>query len=974
MPTTLRITNTASDYTPSNYRGAWDDTGGFTTVSFASTPSGTAANHARAETNASTTWDVGLVRAVASDADVIQSAGNLAGTVEWVFYALESSSLANFVTHVHIYVTAGDSDTVRGTVLSNFIGSSEWPDAGVGLTDGSQAISSVAVQVGDRVVVEYGYQAQNSSTTSRTGTTRVGGSGLDLPVGFTTSTRPGNFTFSDTNGVFAASGTDADATPATGTGQAYNATTTNAPLVNVNATPATGTGTAHDPGVTPAYCGPNYRYFVEVDWNNDGVWTDPYDDVSDRLLERVSVGTEYGRDDARALLPLAAGQMRFELCDPEGIFNDDNSSSPLAGDVVPGRPARLRVEDIDTGVNHILFSGFIDDIRANWNRVYSTTPIIVSDGLAAKLQDTEISTAVYWGIKTGDAVEVLLDAIGWDPAMRRIDQGATTIPWYWEERVSAFVALQRIVASEGPPSLAYIDPADGYFVFEDRHHRLLRERSQISQATFCVNYPGCGSPVAVEPVREFVSGSKVYNAGDFPLVVSTSAAVEVGDELIVIQGDGWGTLAGMPTPTASGVAFTQVTTADSQTNDPHIIVWKGTVTNAGVQAVSVGQSSAGNSDVYLGVYVFDGDTNPVIEDAAGSGSTSTTASHVAPSVDAVGTNDVLLCAWMAGSNTGDSGTYTIPATMTLDAERDLDPFSTMAWAQERLDTSGATGTRTALLDGTSQAHVAVSVVVRAYGPTCPEGSFPYTDPFQFTQTRQNIINHAQFVVEQRQVGDVQVIWETTEPVDLDNDFVILRIDQSSDPFIDAEVDAPYIGAGTLMTSLDRTSGKSVSLTLTGVGQVHVQSVTVRGRLLTAVNTQVIETEDAASIAEFSRSTYAPDAPWISPNDAVNVSDEIVQRWKRRTPIIRLRVANCSDEQLAMMMDLVIGDRVTIINQLVNLSEDFIIERIEREITGRGKLHAVTFACESAAFSAEAADTVFRFDTTGQGFDDGLLAN
>lgn len=721
------------------------------------------------------------------------------------------------------------------------------------------------------------------------------------------------------------------------------------------------------------YCGPDARYFVEVDWENNGDFTDPYDDVSDQLLQRISVTTEYGRDDARALLPIAAGQMRFELCDPESVFNDDNPTSPLVGDILPGRPARLRVQDIASGVDTILFSGFIDDIRSNWNRVYSTVPVTVTDGLAAKLQDTEISTAVYWGIKTGDAIEVLLDEVGWPALERRIDQGATTIPWYWEERVSAFVALQRLVASEGPPALAYIDPADGYFVFEDRHHRLLRERSQISQATFCVDYPGCGSPDPVDPVREFVSGSKVYNAGDFPLVVSTSAAVEVGDKLVVVHGDGWGTLAGMPTPTASGVTFTQVTTADSQTNDPHIIVWQGTVTVAGVQAISVGQGSVGNSDVYLGVHVFDGATSPVIEDAAGAGSTSTTASHVAPSVDAVGTNDVLVCAWMAGSNTGDSGTYTVPATMTLDAERDLDPFSTMAWAREQLNASGATGTRTAVLDGTSQAHVAVSVVVRAYGPTCPEGSFPYTDPFEFSQTRQNIINHAQFVVEQRQVGDTEIIWETTEPVDLDNDSTVLRIDQSSDPFIDATVDAPYIGSGSLVVTLDRTSGRSVSLFLTATGEVHVQSITVWGRLLTAVNTQVIEDEDAASIAEFSRSTYKPDAPWISPNDAVSVSEAIVTRWKDRNPIIRLRVADCSAAQLNMMTGLMIGDRVTIINQLVGLSEDFIIERVEREIRGRGKLHSVTFACERA-FDVDDPDTVFRFDTADHGFNDGLFGH
>jgi hypothetical protein len=57
------------------------------------------------------------------------------------------------------------------------------------------------------------------------------------------------------------------------------------------------------------------------------------------------------------------------------------------------------------------------------------------------------------------------------------------VPWWWASQADAFDMLTELLASEGPPSIAYIAP-DGTFVFRDRHHRLLRAASLTSQATF----------------------------------------------------------------------------------------------------------------------------------------------------------------------------------------------------------------------------------------------------------------------------------------------------------------------------------------------------------------------------------------------------------------------------------------------------------------------------------------------------------
>jgi hypothetical protein len=55
--------------------------------------------------------------------------------------------------------------------------------------------------------------------------------------------------------------------------------------------------------------------------------------------------------------------------------------------------------------------------------------------------------------------------------------------------VDALSAIGDLVKSEGPPAIAYVAP-DGTFTFRDRHHRLLRQASQTSRATFSAGFLG----------------------------------------------------------------------------------------------------------------------------------------------------------------------------------------------------------------------------------------------------------------------------------------------------------------------------------------------------------------------------------------------------------------------------------------------------------------------------------------------------
>lgn len=173
MPTQLYLTNIAAPYEPATLRGAWDDTAAVVTQALQPVPEGTLATVSRAETDTTGAWDVLLYRGVSGPL----SAQTLSGTFDVMIGVGESSSLANFAWHVHIYVTQGDSDTPRGTLLSDYVETTanEWPSTAGRLGHAlasAQTLSSLGVSAGDRLVVELGYLSLNTDATSRTG--RIG--------------------------------------------------------------------------------------------------------------------------------------------------------------------------------------------------------------------------------------------------------------------------------------------------------------------------------------------------------------------------------------------------------------------------------------------------------------------------------------------------------------------------------------------------------------------------------------------------------------------------------------------------------------------------------------------------------------------------------------------------------------------------------------------------------------------------------
>ena len=228
---------------------------------------------------------------------------------------------------------------------------------------------------------------------------------------------------------------------------------------------------------------PVFRFYI--DWLNDGDFVDTNDEVTSisggNALAADGMTIAYGRDQARAFSPVRAGEAAFKLNNASRMYSPENASSPLFGQLVPGRPVKITAtQDAATTT---IYRGFLDDYTVSPNRGDRTVTMSCLDLMARFAQANPLSTPLYAGIRTGTAIGYILDALGWPGGARDIDPGASTIRWWWEEGTDGLTALARMLAAEGPPAICFVD-TNANFVFRDRHHRLLDAASTSVQATF----------------------------------------------------------------------------------------------------------------------------------------------------------------------------------------------------------------------------------------------------------------------------------------------------------------------------------------------------------------------------------------------------------------------------------------------------------------------------------------------------------
>ena len=228
------------------------------------------------------------------------------------------------------------------------------------------------------------------------------------------------------------------------------------------------------------------KFTLQVDWNNDGVFTGTGEDVSARTL---SLQWSRGRDAGTQLVALSvAGQMDAVLNNNSGDYSSFNTASPLSGNLLPGRKVRLLAGNKEgfpytfpiVFEDNVIWKGSIDSIEPSPSVGDINKAVFHCIGPLGVLNQKHASLAMSTSILTGTLIGDILNDAGWPAGDRDIEVGKTTVTRFWLDRMLALNALRVVEQTEGG---FLAESRDGKVVFEDRHHRLLTAGT-TSQATF----------------------------------------------------------------------------------------------------------------------------------------------------------------------------------------------------------------------------------------------------------------------------------------------------------------------------------------------------------------------------------------------------------------------------------------------------------------------------------------------------------
>ena len=216
----------------------------------------------------------------------------------------------------------------------------------------------------------------------------------------------------------------------------------------------------------------NTGYFIEVDWNNDGDFDEPYEDIT----SDVKI-IHFSRGKSDELGKAEVGQATITLKNADNLYSPSYTAGNLYLSLLPKRPIRMLYTDGTTIYN--LFYGFLEEIIPHPHLTEQDCIITAVDGLDF-LSRHDLSTALYKDTLTGTIHNYILTDAGWSATMRTLDAGQDTVPYWYGQDIKARFAQEEIDDSE--QGFSYIN-GSGYFCFEDRHHRSTITH-QTSQATF----------------------------------------------------------------------------------------------------------------------------------------------------------------------------------------------------------------------------------------------------------------------------------------------------------------------------------------------------------------------------------------------------------------------------------------------------------------------------------------------------------
>lgn len=690
------------------------------------------------------------------------------------------------------------------------------------------------------------------------------------------------------------------------------------------------------------------------------------EDVSARVLGvRSAIELTYGRDTNRSLSDIQPGETGLTLDNSSRDYSPDNPNSPLLGMVVPGRHIMIRATF--NGQSHTLFNGYLDNYVLVPTRNERAVDVNALDVLQ-KLNEATISTELYESVQTGEAMHLLLDAIEWPTDKRDIDHGATTIQWWWEEGADAFEAMNKIVASEGPPAIAFVDSA-GNFVFRGRHHRIQRETSRVAQATFVsgtnenISYVGTGALYS-----DTASGTEY--------ILQAPVEVQPQDLLVafvITDADGginlpprWTLKRTLSVNDGSDDLAVFILIKDAEAEDEG--EWSGSVTASASRRMARVVAYRGTAPAASQFIVEDGDTDTAPTPAT------TTPTLAAFSGEA---GNWRLSLFVAHDDAaGNSwGSYSLPSTERFDDQvGSSDPVLNVAFADSD-GTVSPTASRevTATYSGANLDTSAAWIgLLRPYDGS---GLRFEAESFEYDIGWTDLVNSVNITVEEREPTFLQNVFESEETYVIDANSTHEIIVEGQEVFYQAV--APEEGidytlvSGAVTTAITRTSGESTKILITATNAAVIQDLRLRAVPVVVAREIQIEVKDQTSINNHGIHSLDQDleVAWANRYDAEAIGKRVIGLRAERLPLVTFRISNVNPERMVQMLTRDLSDRIHVVENETFTDHDFYIERIEQSIEDVGWNHNATFGCERVR---QPVQNVFKFSSDGPGFDEGRL--
>ena len=221
-------------------------------------------------------------------------------------------------------------------------------------------------------------------------------------------------------------------------------------------------------------------FLVRVDWNNSGVFSSGSgEDVTSRVR---SLEWGRGRDYASQLTGRSnAGFARIVLDNRSGDYSSFNAASPIAGNILPGRPVRIYGNSgsfpytfpIAFNTN-ICWTGWLQRIMPAPSIYGAHTVMLEAIGSLGFLAQRLIELAMSASQRTDLLIGAILDELDWKTTShllkaRSLSTGQTTITRHWCERKSALEAIREVEETEAG---FVLESKAGAVVFQDRQYRL----------------------------------------------------------------------------------------------------------------------------------------------------------------------------------------------------------------------------------------------------------------------------------------------------------------------------------------------------------------------------------------------------------------------------------------------------------------------------------------------------------------------